>query len=59
MPPFYCLFFFNPLDRQGMEPGSIGAGSRALAWLLSSAGQCGPCGQCGRRSSVVGVCQGG
>lgn len=38
MPPFYCLFFFNPLDRLGIRPVSVGDGSRALAWLLSSEG---------------------
>ena len=49
--------FFNPLDRLGMGPVSVGGGPRALAWLLSSVGPCGQCRQCGRRSSVVGVCQ--
>lgn len=41
MPPFYCSFFFNPLDRLGMGPVSVGDGSRALAWLLSSEGSVG------------------
>lgn len=41
---FYCLFFFNPLDRLGMGPVSVGDRSRALAWLLSSAGSVGSVG---------------
>ena len=43
--------FFNPLDRLGMGPVSVGGGPRALACL------CRQCRQCRRRSSVVGVRQ--
>lgn len=41
---FCCLLFFNPLDRLGMGPVSVGDGSRALAWLLSSEGSVGSVG---------------
>lgn len=44
MPPFCCLFFFNPLDCLGMGPVSVGNGSRALACLTFSVGSVGSVG---------------